>query len=163
MADTSWVNVWGPLIVGVAVPALGFLGAWIATVNSRKTGAGQVEVAAAAVRVDEKEANTHEFAVMIDGFTASLTAARDDLKRKGEELVEALGELKEARNELREARTENETLRSNQASLHKQYVEMLFHMFQLEILIPNPPGPPPRPKAWTPYPPSPPTPEGTPE
>lgn len=139
------------LIGGILSPFAAIGAAWMAAVYSRRTGREQTQTAARAVQVDEKEAHTAEIAMIIDGFTASLAAAQDDLRRKGDELTEARGELRQAAADLESANQRINDLRRRVVAYGKQLAEMLFHIMALERLVPNPPGPPARPD-WEPWP-----------
>lgn len=132
------------LLGGILAPFLGVGAGILASWFSRRTGREQVTVSAAAVKVDEKEAHTAEIAMIIDGFSASLKQAQQDL-------TAARSDLERARDELKTARLDNDDLRRRVVAYGRQLTEMLFHIINLEQMVPNPPGPPTRPD-WEPWP-----------
>jgi hypothetical protein len=113
------------LVASIAIPFLGTLAtAWVTNRSNAKQS-----------RVSEREANTHEMDMILDGFKEGMSELRTELqeqKKRSEGQIEKL--------EARVARLESEN-----SALINQNTEQHNHIVALEALIPNPPGVPLRP------------------
>lgn len=126
------------LIGAIGGPLSGITIAVIADRRSKKSGEANSDVALRAVEVDEKDAHTREIAVMIEGFTASLSNLRTDLEATRERLATAEDELGQTRGEVGE-------LRKRIEKGDRERDELVAHIIELEKMVPYPPGPPTRP------------------
>lgn len=113
------------LVASIAIPFLGTIAtAWVTNRSNAKQS-----------RVSEREANTHEMDMILDGFKEGMSELRTELaeqKKRSEGQIEKL--------EKRVARLETEN-----GALINQNTEQHNHIVALESLIPNPPGVPLRP------------------
>jgi hypothetical protein len=115
---------WLAALGGIGGPASGIVIALIVNHRNKQT-------TVATVGVSEKEAHTHEIAMIIDGFTESLAAVRSELKATTE------------KNVVIEKKYDALAERFDRAEHREQLMRR--HIVALEELIPNPPGPPARP------------------
>ena len=122
---------WIALFLG---PLSAIVVAFIASSVNRKNGKESGTVA-------QKEAATHEFAVLIDGFTDQISSMREDI-------TAARAEAKEAKTEAATANSKVTELTGRVRTLEFEKGELIAHIELLENTIPTPPGPPPRPFSW---------------
>lgn len=121
----------------------------VAVVVDRRSKRGQeqnTDVALRTVRVDEREAHNHEVAIIIDGFTASLSNMRADLDRAVSESRGLKDELRGQSAEILELREKIDKAEALAAVQAGHISELVSHITDLEALVPNPPGPPTRPQ-----------------
>lgn len=111
-----------PLLIFAGVVVKGLWDFFAAKLQSR--------VGTKQVAVSEKEANTHQFQAIVEGFTHSLAAVREEAERANSRADTLEGRL--------------DTVERERAQEHNEIIQ---HLSQIEALVPNPPGPPPRP-AW---------------
>jgi outer membrane murein-binding lipoprotein Lpp len=115
--ESNWALVLvAPFLVLVGVIVKGVID-WISARLNSKTGEH-------AVRVSEREAQTHEFEAIVEGFVASLNVTREQAARAEDRVMR---------------------LESRVTVLEGDKSAMLDHISLLESMIPNPPGPPKRP------------------
>lgn len=118
-----WVGVVGTT-VGVIVLFGRAVKEWLQAFWSKGKDEDSSEVERKRVAISEKEAQTHEVSVLLEGFSELLTSTREQVK------------VAEARAE--EAHTRIDTMQ-------RVAQEMINHIIILETGYPNPPGPPTRP------------------
>lgn len=135
-----WVTVAASITATLAVFGRGIKD-WFATRYQKMHNKETVSVELKKVQVTEKEAQTHEIAVILEGFTA-VTAA-STLRAENAEKSAALAH---ERVEKVEARAEKVESRLSKVERIKD--EMIDHIKVLEQMVPNPPGPPTRPTSW---------------
>jgi outer membrane murein-binding lipoprotein Lpp len=133
------------LVAGIGGPASGIAVAVIADRRSKREHPTAVDVSQKTVKVSEREAATHEIAVIIDGFNTSMTNLRADVTAAREDSATARAEAREAREEHGLLKEKHEALTDRVETSERERAEMIRHIVALENLIPNPPGPPPRP------------------
>lgn len=143
---TTWnvLSVIG-IVSAVAAPISGVVVAIIVNRRTKQERADGTTTAMRAVSVDEKEAHTHEIAVMIEGFATSLENMRLDLAEARAQSASAHAEAASARQEAASARAELSELKIQLQWYVADRLEMIRHIVHLEDLIPTPPGPPTRP------------------
>lgn len=128
------VAVW-VTIISTAVGALVLFGRfakdWIEARWKKTHDLGNVDVEKMKVKVTEREAQTHEIAVILEGFTA-VTAASTARAESAEKSAEHA--------HLRVEKVENRL-----TDMERINDEMIDHIKLLEGMVPNPPGPPTRP------------------
>ena len=136
------------LIAAIGGPLSGIIIALVADHRSKRNLHATNQVELKTIEVCEKEAHTHEIAVIIEGFTTSLENMRTDLQDTRAELTATKTELTATREELRRTREDHSKLRDrvDQSDIERDL--MIRHITDLEALVPNPPGPPTRPAAW---------------
>lgn len=131
METVNWANILAvPFFVLLGVIVKGIYDWVVARMNNR--------VQNKQVQVSEKEAETHQWQAIVDGFTASLAAVN----------VRAENAEREAKDAKAEAATSTgkiALLDSRVGVLETEKREMLNHIIALEHLVPYPPGPPKRP------------------
>lgn len=122
-----------PLIffLALASPFFLLLGVIITGIIQRKRDKGQQQVAEGGVSVSEKEADTHQFQAIIEGFEKSLKVVSDRATS-----AEAKADAAEEKADILSHRVR---------SLEDERHQAMTHLLLLEALIPYPPGPPERP------------------
>lgn len=131
MESINWVNI-------LAVPFFVLLGVIAKGIYDTAAAKMSSKVQSKQVQVSEKEAETHQWQAIVDGFTASLAAVN----------VRAEGAEREARDAKAEAAVSSgkiNLLDQRVNALEGERREMLNHIIALEHLVPYPPGPPKRP------------------
>lgn len=96
-------------------------------------------------KVSEREANTHEMDMILDGFKEGMTELRTELKEQKERYDTQLSNLKI---EMDGLKTQISVLQNREKALMYQNTEQHNHIVYLEGHIPTPPGVPLRPE-WT--------------
>lgn len=133
------------VISAIAAPLSGVVVAIIVNRRTKQERADGSTTAMKSVQVNEKEAHTHEIAVMIEGFSTSLENMRLDLADARAQSAAAHAEAASAKQEAASARAELSELRIQIQWYVADRLEMIRHIVHLEDLIPTPPGPPTRP------------------
>lgn len=126
----SWLAVASSIVGLLAVFGRGIKD-WLKTKWDKRHAIATVEVELKKVSVTEREAQTHEIAVILEGFTA-VTAASQARAESAEKSAESAHE-----------RVEKVETRMNK--VEEINGEMIKHIQVLEAGYPNPPGPPQRP------------------
>lgn len=131
MESFSWISALAvPFFVLLGVIAKGGYDWASARLNSR--------VQDKQVLVSEKEAETHQWQAIVDGFTASLAAVNTRAES-------AEREAKDAKTESAASTIKISAMETRVNALEHERLEMLNHIIALEHLVPYPPGPPARP------------------
>lgn len=141
------------LVAAIGGPISGVVVAIIVDRRSKHSGRTATEVAMAEVEVSEKQAHNQEIAVIIDGFTASISGLRVDVADARAEAAAARADAAAARKDYQTLRERHDKLSESHEALKFQMEartileqEMLRHIVALEQEFPNPPGPPTRPQ-----------------
>lgn len=126
------------LLIFLASPFFVLIGVAITAFVQRMNARGSQKVAEAGVNVSETEADTHQFQVIIEGFSKSL-----EVVSKRAETAETKAD--EAKEKADAAEEKANKLSRRVRSLENQRTDAIEHVLILESLIPDPPGPPARP------------------
>jgi len=133
------------LLLFLASPFFVLIGVVITAIVQRLNARGSQRVAEAGVSISETEADTHQFQVIIEGFSKSLEAVskRADAAEAKAKEAEAVAESAKSKADAAEVKANKLSRRVR--SLENQRTDAIEHVLILERLVPNPPGPPERP------------------
>lgn len=132
-------------ILFISSPFLILIGVIINGVVQRKNAQGQEQTANKGVGVSEKEADTHQFQAIVDGFKVSLEAVERRASSAEDRAKEAGSKADDADAKAGIAEDKANKLSRRVRSLEDERHEAIMHVLLLEALIPYPPGPPARP------------------
>lgn len=107
--------------------------AWdaIASKRSHKVSTQQVSIS-------EKEANTHQFQAIVEGFTQSMAVISN-------RATVAEAQAQKATEQAERANNRAEALENRLDVMERERTDIIAHLGVVELMVPNPPGPPPRP------------------
>ena len=134
-------------ILFISSPFLILIGVIINGIVQRKNAKGQQQTADKGVGVSEKEADTHQFQAIVDGFKVSLEAVERRASSAESRAKEAGDKADEADTKAGAAEDKANKLSRRVRSLEDERHEAIMHVLLLEAMIPFPPGPPERP-SW---------------
>lgn len=132
-------------ILFISTPFLVLIGVIINGIVQRKNAKGLQQTADKGVGVSEKEADTHQFQAIVDGFKVSLEAVERRASSAEERAKEAANKADDADAKAGVAEDKANKLSRRVRSLEDERHQAITHVLLLEALIPYPPGPPARP------------------